>query len=331
MCDQLPQIRAPHDRLARARRLVSGVSHGRRIGVVGSMNVDYTIAVPHLPAPGETVRGGEVQVLPGGKSSNQAACAALLGADVSMFGLVGNDEKGRFLIGRLGHAGVDVSGVVRANRPTGTTLITVDSAGENAIAYSPGANDCLDEAFVHGVAEKIVACDVVGLCLESPSSAVAAAARLCHEAGSTVLLNYSPCPASPDHDLLRNTDVLLVNEHELAQLTGLLEGCGWKRARTALDALGVGDVVVTRGGRGSVALTAAGAFEVAPYEVDAVDTTGCGDAFMGAMLAGLASGYALSDSAELASFVSAYAACGRGAQASYGSAAQIERTVSSFN
>ena len=207
---------------------------------------------------------------------------------------------------------------MRANRPTGTTLITVDSAGENAIAYSPGANDSLDEAFVHGVAEKIVACDVVGLCLESPSSAVAAAARLCHEAGVMVLLNYSPCPDSLDPDLVRNADVLLVNEHELAQLTGLPERCDWGSVRAALDRQGIGDVVVTRGGRGSVVLSKDGAHEVDAFVVDAVDTTGCGDSFMGAMLAGLASGHTLVDSAELASCVSAYAACGRGAQASYG-------------
>ena len=310
------------ERRARVEALLRGIEKERRIGVIGSMNADYTIDVPHLPAPGETVRGGEVRLLPGGKSSNQAACAALLGASVSMFGLVGKDDNGSFLLERLGRAGVDVTGVARAGRPTGTTLIAVDAAGENAIAYAPGANDLLDAAFVRA-AEELLDCDVVGLCLETPLNSVRVAAAQCHEAGAQVLLNYSPCSEPPSRDLAQSVDVLLVNEHELAQLTGLPEGGPWAEAQDALLDMGFSEALVTTGPRGSMVLGEDCARRVESFEVRACDTTGCGDAFMGAVLAGLASGYSLREAAELGSCVSAFAALGHGAQASYGTADQV--------
>ena len=113
--------------------------HGT-VSVIGSMNADYTVTAQRLPGPGETITGGPLQLLPGGKSGNQAAAAARIGATVQMFGAVGSDSNADFLLGALGEAGVNTTHVRRVLGPSGTTVITVDATGENTIVYSPGSN-----------------------------------------------------------------------------------------------------------------------------------------------------------------------------------------------
>ena len=110
--------------------------HGT-VSVIGSMNADYTVTAQRLPGPGETITGGPLQLLPGGKSGNQAAAAARIGATVQMFGAVGSDDNADFLLGALGEAGVNTTHVRRVLGPSGTTVITVDAHGENTIVYSP--------------------------------------------------------------------------------------------------------------------------------------------------------------------------------------------------
>ena len=306
--------------------------HGT-VSVVGSMNADYTVTAERLPGPGETITGGPLQVLPGGKSGNQAAAAARIGADVRMFGAVGSDANADFLLGRLGEAGVDTTGVRHVPGPSGTTVITVDAAGENTIVYSPGSNAQVSVDYIESVRAALTSSAVLGLCLESPIETVTAAARMCHDAGVTVLLNDSPFTPVLPRDLVDAADILLVNEHEMAQLLDIDEpegddwsGFDWAGALDRLRAFGFDRAVVTLGGDGSMVLDATydePIVRIAPVRVDAVDTTGCGDSFMGTVLAGLASGFDLREAARLASYVSAYAATGYGAQASYGTAAQI--------
>ena len=298
--------------------------HGT-VSVIGSMNADYTVTAQRLPGPGETITGGPLQLLPGGKSGNQAAAAARIGATVQMFGAVGSDDNADFLLGALGEAGVNTTHVRRVLGPSGTTVITVDAHGENTIVYSPGSNAQVTVDYVESVRDALTHSTVLGLCLESPIETVTAAARMCHEAGVKVLLNDSPFTPSLPAELIEASDILLVNEHEMAQLLDIdeLRGFGFEQA------------IVTLGGDGSVVLDGTAddpehrVQRIAPVRVKAVDTTGCGDSFMGTVLAGLASGLALSEAAELASYVSAYAATGYGAQASYGNAAQIREAFAS--
>ena len=306
--------------------------HGT-VSVIGSMNADYTVTAQRLPGPGETITGGPLQLLPGGKSGNQAAAAARIGAIVQMFGAVGSDSNADFLLGALGEAGVNTTHVRRVLGPSGTTVITVDAAGENTIVYSPGSNAQVTVDYVESVREALVRSSVLGLCLESPIETVTAAARMCHEAGVKVLLNDSPFTPSLPAELVEASDILLVNEHEMVQLLGIDEpenddwdGFDWDHALEAMRGFGFEQAIVTLGGDGSVVLDATSETpiqRISPVRVNAVDTTGCGDSFMGTVLAGLASGMTLSEAAELASYVSAYAATGYGAQASYGNAAQI--------
>ena len=309
--------------------------HGT-VSVIGSMNADYTVTAQRLPGPGETITGGPLQLLPGGKSGNQAAAAAKIGAAVRMFGAVGSDSNADFLLEQLEQAGVDVSNVRRVLGPSGTTVIVVDAEGENIIVYSPGSNAQVTVDYVHSMKEQLVSSSVLGLCLESPIETVTAAAQMCHEAGVKVLLNDSPFTPTIPAELIEASDVLLVNEHEMAQLLGIDEpddddwdGFDWQNAADRMAEYGFNEAIVTLGGDGSVVLNTAAPegqriVRIAPVKVDAVDTTGCGDSFMGTVLAGLASGFSLQDAAKLASYVSAYAATGYGAQASYGTAAQIK-------
>ncbi len=306
--------------------------HGT-VSVIGSMNVDYTVTAQRLPGPGETITGGPLRLLPGGKSGNQAAAAARIGATVRMFGAVGTDGNADLLLGALADAGVDTAHVRRADGPSGTTVITVDANGENTIVYSPGSNAQVTVEYVESVRDALVGSTVLGLCLESPMETVTAAARMCHEAGVKVLLNDSPFVPSLPAELVQAADILLVNEHEMAQLLGIDEpenddwdGFDWHHVLDEMQAFGFEQAIVTLGGDGSVVLDATAdepVHRIAPVRVDAVDTTGCGDSFMGTVLAGLASEMTLPEAAELASYVSAYAATGYGAQASYGSAEQI--------
>lgn len=189
--------------------------HGT-VAVVGSMNVDYTITTARLPEPGETVAGGPLELLPGGKSGNQAAAAALLGADVRMFGAVGSDSNADFLLDHLAAAGVDTSHVRHVDGPSGLTVITVDASAENTIVYSAGSNAQVSVDYVESKIGELTGADVLGLCLESPIETVTACARMCHEAGVRVLLNDSPFTADLPAELIEHTDILLVNEIEIS-------------------------------------------------------------------------------------------------------------------
>lgn len=307
--------------------LLKAISNSKnRVAIVGSLNADYTIMVDRLPQPGETVMGSGLSLLPGGKSSNQAAQAAMLGAQVSMCGLVGTDANGDFLISRLAQTGANTSCVGRVEGCSGCAFIDVDADAENTIVVVLGANALLSPEYVQSCAKELTQASVMGLCLESPLETIQEAARIGHEAGATVLLNCSPLPPELTTDLVENVDVLLVNETEAAQLTGLsaeklLDSKDELRARMAT--LGFERVVVTLGADGSIVLEPNHISRVDGVPVTAIDTTGCGDSFMGAILASLAAGASLADAARLGSVVAAFAARSRGAQSSYGTADQI--------
>ena len=301
-----------------------------RVSVIGSMNADYTVTTHRLPGPGETVTGGPLRLLPGGKSGNQASAAARLGAKVRMFGAVGSDSNADFLLDSLADAGVDTSQVARMEGPSGTTVITVDARGENTIVYSAGSNALVTPEYAAGAQAAMTQASVLGLCLESPMDTVIACARACHGAGLRVLLNDSPFVPELPRELVEACDILLVNEHEMAMLLGVEEpddgnwdGADWDALAGRMAGYGFDEAVVTLGAHGSVVMDHGRVERVAPVRVDAVDTTGCGDAFMGSVLASLAAGLSLAEGARVGSLVSAYAATGSGAQASYGTMAQV--------
>lgn len=277
------------------------------IVIVGSLNADLVVRTERFPKPGETLHGSDLAILPGGKSANQAVAAGRLGGTVRMIGAVGDDGNGALLRDSVAAAGADTTHVaVREGVATGTAVITVDAAGENTIVISAGANGTLTPDDVP--ADAFDDAGVLGLCLEVSIDVVLAAARAAHAAGVTVLTNLSPFGDVPA-ELLELTDVLLVNEHEAE----------------SLGEHGVARSIVTRGGSGCVVHDG----EVDPVSIDAVrvepvDTTGCGDAFMGSVALRLAAGDSLVDAARFAVGVGAYAATKAGAQASYPTTAELE-------
>jgi ribokinase len=310
-----------------------------RIVVVGSLNADLTIYCERLPLPGETVHGNGFAVNPGGKSANQAVAAGRLGGRVSLVGAVGEDPNGDMLLASVAGAGVDVGHVGTSPESTGVAVIAVDAGGENNIIISAGANGTLSPADVAEAAHVLEDAAVVCLCLEVGMDTVLAAAQAGHDAGATVMLNLSPYAEIPSA-LAGLADVLLVNAHEAALFLGAqasvpgadAPAAAWDTVRVRFAERGIQQVLVTLGAQGSVvldSLSPAGrqVTFVGPTKVHAVDTTGAGDAFTGAVAVRLAAGDALADAAAFASVAAALATTRKGTQAAYPEPADVERRL----
>jgi ribokinase len=300
-----------------------------RIVVVGSLNADLTIYTERLPNPGETLHGEGFTVNPGGKSANQAVAAGRLGGNVGLIGAVGRDSNGDMLLASAGAAGVDVSRVRRSGDvETGVAVVTVDAHGENSIVISAGANGTVAPADVSAAQDVFDGAAVVCLCLEVSLETVEAAARAGHDAGATVLLNLSPYAPVPE-GLAEAADVLLVNAHEASQFLGGADIPGpdadaadWEPVLLKFVEHRLDRAVVTLGAHGSVVLDSLAEegrriTRIAPTKVDAVDTTGAGDAFTGALAARLAAEETLAEAAAFASVAAALATTRKGTQAAY--------------
>ncbi|MDC2953608.1 ribokinase [Streptomyces gilvifuscus] len=291
--------------------------------VVGSANADLVIGVERRPAAGETVLGSDLAVHPGGKGANQAVAAARLGARTALLARVGDDANGRLLLDSQRAAGVDTVGVLVGGAPTGVALITVDPSGDNSIVVSPGANGRLTPADVRAAAGLFPCSRVVSAQLEIPLETVVEVVRSMAE-GSRFVLNPSP-PRPLPAEVLAACDPLIVNEHEAKVVLG--EACVSERpedwARLLL-AKGPRSVVITLGARGALVASAEGVERVPSTKVDAVDTTGAGDAFTAALAWRLGTGSGLAEAAAYAARVGAAAVTREGAQESFPTAEEVE-------
>ena len=292
---------------------------------VGSLNLDVTIAVDALPRPGETVLGRASARAAGGKGGNQAAAARALGAEVGMVGRVGADEAGDRLIGDLRDRGIGVAGVGRStDAPTGQATIAVDGAGENLIIVDPGANARVTEEDVR--VDDLARARVLLAQLEIPLAVVLAAAR---HAGGRLILNPAP-PVPLPRELVRRTDVLVVNQSELGELAGTDAPNGPEAAGAAVRRLGLScAVIVTLGAAGALV---AGAGQDPPRAVPAprvtpVDTTGAGDCFCGILAGRLAAGDELLTAARLATTGAALSTLGPGARGALPGEAEIRAAL----
>ena len=290
--------------------------------VVGSINVDLSIKVERLPSPGETVIGGTFAQTPGGKGGNQAAAAARLGAQTWMVGMVGDDTLGKSALSDLREGGVDVSTVETCADSTGVASILVDRQGENLIAVASGANDRLTPEGVGRALESLPVrgAAVLGV-LEIPQEAVLAAARAAQALGGVFVLNPAPAPAKPlDPELVAACDVITPNEHE-ARVLGSPE---------SLLEQGVKAVVVTRGAEGAEVWTSGASVVRRPaFPVDAVDTTGAGDAFSAALAWALAEGRRLEEAVTLAAATGALSTRAWGARAGLPTRVEVEELARS--
>lgn len=284
--------------------------------IAGSSNLDFVVRAHHIPAPGETVLGRDFQTFPGGKGANQAvACARAGGAVTHFLTGLGADAFAAPLEASLAGAGVHLHAVRPANQPTGTAFICVSDAGENAITVAPGANSSLRPAHLpplDGFSHLLMQ-------LEIPLDTVQAYAHAAHAAGVTVVLNAAPARALPQA-LLGDVDVLIVNEGELAALTGPV---GDTAQRVAL--LAAPTVVVTLGARGCVARHQGVWLEQPAFAVDVVDSTGAGDTFCGALLAAWSAGADMATALRRANAAAALACTRMGAQSSVPGVAEVDQ------
>ncbi len=313
---------------------MSSKTHGKsEIVVVGSINLDISIPVGHLPAPGETVLGGDALWSPGGKGANQAVAAARLGRRVAMVGAVGGDTAGTDLLRGLRNDLIDVSGVaVLDGVPTGVATIAVDAAGENSIVVSSGANARVSAEQVLGLIEDghaLASAPVVMAQFEVPVLALVAAAQ-----GISGRLILNPAPAidqgeSEDlADLMAAADVLIPNRGELATLVGATEATTVDelvdQARIAVGTgPTAGSVVVTLGGDGALVVHGSDVTMIPVIAVTTVDTTAAGDSFCGALADALVDGASVVEAARWAARCAAVTVTRRGAQDSLPTRAEV--------
>jgi ribokinase len=280
--------------------------------------MDLVVQANRFPQPGETILGGEFGMFPGGKGANQAVACAKLGGNVYFLGKMGMDLFREKLVEGMSRDGVKLDHLLTdRSSPTGIALITVSGSGQNEIVVASGSNMQLrpSELTLHSAAFERAA--VVLLQLEIPLPAVQRAVRMAKQYGATVILNPAPARKLPA-SLLKQIDILTPNETELAILTGLRVDSmtSVQRAARKLVSIGVANVIVTMGSQGSFWLNGADGEHYRAMKVKAVDTTGAGDAFNGALAYSIANGQSIDDAIRFASSVAAFSVTKMGAQSS---------------
>jgi ribokinase len=298
--------------------------------VVGSLNMDLVVQAPRIPKPGETVSGaGDLKLIPGGKGANQAYGSAMLGADVAMFGRVGNDAFGETLVQNLNKVKVDTRFITQdPEASTGIALIVVEERGQNIIVVSPGANRRVSPEDVTQGESVIRSADVLLLQLEIPLNVVIRAVELAKLHGVITVLN--PAPAQPlPTELLTLIDILIPNETEAAILSGCETHTGEEiqQAAGALRRSGAKTIIMTLGSRGAF-LNTENVFSHFPaFPIDPVDTTAAGDAFVASFSVALAEGRSLQEAIRFGNAAGALACTKLGAQPSLPNRSELENML----
>ncbi|MCH1981516.1 ribokinase [Ruminococcus sp. OA3] len=266
----------------------------KKIGVVGSINMDMTVKAERIPLKGETLKGEDLQYIPGGKGANQAVAMARLGADVEMFGCVGDDAAGENLVKNLENMGVNTQHIKTVKGiPTGLAVITVGE-NDNTIIVVAGTNDCVDIDYINEIKDSLLECEIVLLQHEIPQNTVEYVAELCAANKVKVVLN--PAPARPvRQDILEKVTYLTPNEHEAVILFGE------DRSFEELLKTYPEKLVITQGSRGVGACLKSGETILVPARKSkVVDTTGAGDTLNGAFTVAITEGRNMEESLRFA-------------------------------
>lgn len=286
--------------------------------VVGSTNTDMVIKCDRLPAPGETILGGDFFMNQGGKGANQAVAAVRLGIPVTLVAKLGDDIFGKQSLELFRKDGIDTRFVFTdPNHPSGIALITIDARGENCIAVASGANAALMPTDVEAALGSIRAASMVLMQLETPVDTVAFVAAQARDAGVPVILNPAPATTIPS-SLLQNVSVLTPNETEAQLISGVVihDFTSAERAAAVIREKGVETVIITMGAQGALIATGGSTIMVPAPTVEARDTTAAGDVFNGALAVALCEGQSLEDAARFACHAAALSVTRLGAQAS---------------
>lgn len=286
------------------------------IVIIGSVNVDMIVQIPHLPKAGETVIGGTFTQANGGKGANQAVAASRAGGKVTFIACVGDDTLGAELTQYFQQEGICTDFIFKEkNVATGLALIMVDEKGTNSIAVASGANARLGRHHIDQVEQAISQADIVLLQLEIPLETVIYAVDLAKQMGKKVLLNPAPAQKLPK-DSLSKIDILIPNEIEAEMLTGLKFEEEGNKIGELLLSLGIGTVIITLGEKGCYVIDHQSAKQIPAPQVKAIDTTAAGDVFCGTLAVGLAEHKTLAEAVHFASASAALSVTRLGAQPS---------------
>lgn len=292
----------------------------KKILVIGSLNMDLVVQVEKMPLLGETMFGKGFMQIPGGKGANQGVAAARLGGNVAMVGKVGADGFGQELVAGLKQDGVDIRGISETDQvATGTALIMVDDLGNNSIVVVPGANFTLkpEDLKREPILSLMQEADILLMQLEVPMETVEAALEMGKGLGKYTILNPAPA-ARLNPSILKYIDLLIPNEVELGQLTGLEtkdQGGILAGAKKLMDQ-GIQEIIVTLGDKGCLHLSDQGETWHEAYRVKAVDTTAAGDSFAAAVAVALSQDQSMAEAIAYAMKVGALTVMKQGAQSS---------------
>jgi len=297
-----------------------------KIVVIGSANMDMIVRTDHIPQRGETVLGGKFIQSRGGKGANQATAAARLGADVTFVTRLGTDQFGQDMFKAYKEEGINTEYIVwDEETPTGVALIVIDSAGEDIICVAPGANENLPTADIARAEEAIKFADCVLLQLETPMKTVEYAVKLASKHHVRVILNPAPM-TSLSTELLEMVHVLTPNETEASALVKNYVANPRDLPLVVMQKFNIKNVVVTMGKEGAAICCDKfpSPWIVPGFQIDAVDTTGAGDAFNGGLVVALARGEKIEDAVRYANAVGALATARIGAQSSLPTLSEVE-------
>lgn len=304
-----------------------------KVIVIGSYNTDLTIKTHKLPAPGETIIGGRFSEGGGGKGANQAVAAARAGANVIFIARVGDDALGKEGVRRMADEKINIKYIVQDKEtPTGVAFITVDEKGENSIVVASGANSKLGPDDISLVEKEMSPSDVLLIQLESPLETVRYSVKRGRELGLKVILNPAPA-AALNGDILKNVDIITPNAVEAEMMTGIkiMDIESMKAAAQSFFEFGISCVVLTLGSKGIFIGTPDYQEWVPAYKVKAVDSTGAGDVFSGALAAYVAEGMPVENAAKLACVSASISVTKMGAQKSAPTRKETEDFIASFS
>lgn len=295
--------------------------------VIGSLNMDLVVKAPHLPAAGETISGGDLHFIQGGKGGNQAVAASRLGCDVAMVGKVGSDQFGKVLISALDEAGVDSRSIlIDQEAVTGTAVIVVAENGENQIVVSPGANFRLGATDIDAVEELFTNAKMVAMQFEIPQGTIRRVIEIARRKNVEVLINCAPY-TEVGPGFYSGVDFLVANEVEAHALSGINIAdiqSAYEASLTIASKLNVPKVIVTMGADGAVAAWDGEIFHVPSLSVNAIDTTAAGDAFIGGLIAAYMRGLSPREVLEFANATGAITTTRFGAQTSLPTVVEVE-------
>lgn len=299
---------------------------GKKILVVGSINMDLVVNTDEIPKVGETLLGNELLQIPGGKGANQAVAIAKLEKDTYFLGKVGNDAFSEILIDSMNSSGVDTSLIEKADTSSGIAVINVDIKGNNNIVVIPGANNEVDIDYLYRNEEIFKEVDVVLFQFEIPLETVKEGLKIAKKYDKLTIVN--PAPAMDlDDETIKNIDILVPNEHELARMAKMevVDKDSVIKASNVLLEKGVKDIIITLGSKGVMYVNKDNLKMYPSYNVKVVDTTAAGDSFIGGFISSYVEDFDIDKAVDRGQKTAALAIQKVGAQSSLPTKEEVDK------